>query len=280
MAQTLKDLTVMKQPDIDEKDYFHSLNNRLEDFLHYLDDLEWRNKILYQDLHLIITKWSIAEETQIQRSQVLNNLLKHLSGQTLRKTCTDVEIKIFDEQLHLVDRIQVIFCDAFNFYTNKQELLFNLINQLEYELHRIEIQLSVSDVELQSNMDEYQNELVKFYHYLSEWSQLTLDTQKLSNEIQSLKEYSNLRLGSNQEEINDWNRLVNRLTQESTNFYQNSLEKIKQLLQNDYEQMIKEQQTEIEIVWTTKLKKVEDKIHMHSLHYDHGSYSIFGRFFC
>ncbi|CAF1058178.1 unnamed protein product [Rotaria sordida] len=261
-TQIVNDLTAIKQQDADEKYCFHSLNDRLEDLLHYLDDLQLGNKNLYNNLNLLITNWGIVEETHAQSLHKLDNLLQHLSEQNRRKIIAYVETKIFDEQIQLTDRIQTIFLDVFNSYNDKHDILFDLINQLEDELHKIQLRLDISNDQIKSHEDDYQKELTRFRTYLSEWSQMALDKQNLLNEIQSLKEHFNLRLGYNQEEINEWKRLLNRLTQDSRNFYRDSLETIKQQLQIDYEQMLKEQQMDIEMELITKLKEIQDKIHM------------------
>ena len=49
-------------------------------------------------------------------------------------------------------------------------------------------------------------------------------------------------------------RLLNRILQESDEFYRDYLETIKQQLQIDYEQMIKEQQNDVELELKNKIK--------------------------
>ncbi len=129
-------------------------------------------------------------------------------------------------------------------------------------MHKIHLRLDVSHAQVKSHDDDYQKELAKFRSYLSEWSKIALDKQYLLNEIQSLREHYNLRLAYNQEEINEWKRLLNHVSQESRNFYQDYLETIKQQIQNDYEKMAKEQQMDVEIELKTRLQEIEDKINM------------------
>ncbi|CAF2796747.1 unnamed protein product [Rotaria sp. Silwood2] len=264
IAQIVNDVAAIKQQDVDEKCYFHSLNDRFEDLLHYLDSLELGNRNLGNNLNLLITNWGIAEESHAQFLHELNNLLHNLSEQNRCKIIAQIETKIFDEQIRLTDRIQAIFLNVLNSYNEKHDILFYLINQLENESHKNQLRLDISNDLIKSHEDDYQKELTRFRFYLSEWSQMALDKQNLLNEIQSLKEYYNLRLRYNQEEINEWKRLLNRLTQDSRNFYRDSLETIKQQLQIDYEQMLKEQHMDIEIELITKLKEIQDKIHMNS----------------
>jgi len=262
IAQIVNDVTAIKRQDEDEKLYFNSLNDRLEGLLHSLDDLELANKNLRDELHFLITSWGIGGENRLRFLQELDVLTQHLSEQYRRKIIAQVETKIFEEQTQLTDRITSIFLDVFNSYEDKNQILFDLINQLDDELHKIQIRLNISNAQIKSHDDDYQKELSKFRSYLSEWSQIAFDKQNLLNEIQSLKEYYNLRLAYNQEEVNEWKRLLNRISQESNNFYRDYLETIKQQIQIDYEQMVKEQQNDVEIELKTRLKEIQEKIHM------------------
>jgi len=260
ISEIVNDVAAIKRHDEDEKYYFNSLNDRLEEFLRSLDDLELANKNLRNELNLLITSWGIGGENRIRFLQELDVLIQQLSQQNLRKVIILVETRIFDELTRLIDRITSIFLDVFNSYEDKKQILFDLIKQLEDELHKIQIRLNISNIQIKSHDDDYQKELTKFRSYLSQWSQITLDKQNLLNEIQTLKEYYNLRLSYNQEEINEWKRLLNHISQESNNFYRNYLETIKQQIQIDYEQMIKEQQDDVEFELKTRLKQIEEKI--------------------
>jgi hypothetical protein len=262
IAKAVNDVASIKQQDENEKHFFHSLNDRLEDFLHHLDNLELANKKLCDELNFLITSWGIGGENRARFLQELDNLIRHLSEQNRHKTITQVETKIFDEQTQLTNRVTAVFLDVIRLYEDKKQILFDLINQLEDELHKIQLRLNISNTQVKSHDDDYQKELAKFRSYLSEWSQIALDKQHLLNEIQSLKEYSNLRLAYNQEEINEWKRLLNHISQESTNFYRDYLETIKQQIQIDYEQMVKDQQMDVEIQLKTRLKEIEEKIRM------------------
>jgi chromosome segregation ATPase len=262
ITQIVNDVAAIKRQDEDEKRYFNSLNDRLAELLRHLDDLELANKNLRDELNFLITSWGIGEENRARFLQELDVLIQHLSDQNLRKVLAQVETKIFEEQARFTDRITSIFFDVFNFYEDKNQISSDLIKQLENEFHRIQLRLNISQSQLQSHDDDYQKELTKFRTYLSEWSQIALDKQNLLNEIQTLREYYNLRLAYNQEEINEWKRLLNRISQESDYFYRDYLETIKQQIQIDYEQMVKEQQDDVEIELKTRLKEIQEKIQM------------------
>ncbi|CAF4278581.1 unnamed protein product [Rotaria socialis] len=262
IAQIVNDLTGVKQQDADEKLYFHSLNNRLEDLLDYLYDLKSENKNLNNDLKTLITNGSLVEENCGSLFQELDSMILYLSEENHRKIIEEVEIKSFDEQTKLTNRIQTSFLDIINSYNEKHKTLFYLINQLDHDLNEIHLGLGICNDQIKSYGDDYREESIRFSCYLSEWTQMALDRQTLLNEIQLLKEHYNLRLRYYQEEINEWNRLLNSLLQESRHFYQNSLETMQQQLQIDYEQMLKEQQMHVEIVLTRKFTSISNKIYM------------------
>jgi len=262
IAKVVADVAVIKQQDTDEKRCFHSLNDRLEEFLRNLDGLELANKKLCEELNLLITSWGIGGENLARFLHDLNHLTQHLSELHRRKVIAQAETKLLEEQTQLTDRVTAVFLNAAHLYEDKKQILFHLIHQLENELHKIRLRLDISHAQVKSNDDDYQKELTKFRSYLSEWSKIALDKQHLLNEIQSLREHYNLRLAYNQEEINEWKRLLNHVSQESRNFYQDYLETIKQQIQNDYEKMAKEQQMDVEIELKTRLQEIEEKIHM------------------
>jgi DNA repair exonuclease SbcCD ATPase subunit len=262
IAQVVNDVAAIKKQDEDEKRYFNSLNDRLEELLRSLDDLELANKKLRDELNFLITSWGIEGENRIRFLQELDILTQHLSEQNRRKVIAEAETKIFEELTRLTDRITSVFLDVFNSYEDKNQILFDFIKQLEDELYKIQIRLNISNNQVKSHDDDYQKELTKFRSYLSEWSKIALDKQNLLNEIQALKEHYNLRLAYNQEEINEWKRLLNRILQESDNFYRDYLETIIQQIQLDYEQLAKEQQNDVEIELKTRLKEIEEKINM------------------
>ena len=70
----LHNVAAIKRQDEDDKRYLHSLNDRLEDLVHSLDEFEITNRKLRDDLHQLITDWGIDGEN---RTQVLTeNLMK------------------------------------------------------------------------------------------------------------------------------------------------------------------------------------------------------------
>lgn len=256
------DVQARKQQDQDEKRYFNSLNDRLEELLRSLNEFDLINKKLRDELNYLITTWGIGGENRIRFLQELDILIGNLSEKNHHKAIDQAETKIFEEQARLTDRVTSIFLDVIHSYEDKNQILFDLIKQLEDELHKIQIRLNISYEQIKNHDDDYQKELAKFRSYLSEWTQIALQKQNLMNEIQTLKERYNLRLAYNQEEINEWKRLLNRMSQESDNFYRDYLETIKQQIQRDYEQMAKEQQQDVEIQLKTRLKEIQEKIEM------------------
>jgi chromosome segregation ATPase len=262
VEHVLNTVAVIKRQDEDERRYLHSLNDRLEELLRSLNDLEIANQKLRDDLQLLITSWGIDGENRGQFLHELDEIIRRLSEQNRRKIILQVEAKIFDEQTEVTERVSAVFIDVLNLYRDKSQIIFELTNELEEELRKIRLRLEISNAHVKSHDDDYQKELAKFRSYLSEWSQLALDKQYLLNEIQSLKERYNLRLAYNQEEIKEWQRLLNRISQESKSYYRDYLDTIKQQIQMDYEKMSKDQQMDIEIQLKSSLKQIQDKIHM------------------
>jgi len=262
VEHVLNNVAAIKRQDEDEKRYLHSLNDRLEELIRSLDELEIENQKLRDDLNFLITSWGIGGENRSRFLQELDEIIHRLSEQNRRKIILLAEAKIFDEQTQVIDRVSVVFIDIINLYRDKCQIISDLTTELEEELRKIRLRLDISYAQVKSHDDDYQNELAKFRSYLTEWSQLALDKQYLLNEIQSLKERYNLRLAYNQEEINEWQRLLNRISQESKNYYRDYLDTIKQQIQMDYEQMAKDQQLNIEIQLKSRLKEIQEKIQM------------------
>lgn len=260
--RVLHDFAAIKRQDENEKLYLNSLNNRLEELLHSLHGLELANKKLRDDLHTLISNWGLRAEDRVQFLKELDDLICRLGQQNRHKVICQAQARIFDEETQITDRFASVLVDVINAYRDKSQIIFDLINELEEEFRKIRLRLDMSNGQVKSHDDDYQNELAKFRSYLCEWAQLTLEKQNLLSEIQSLKERYNLRLAYNQEEINEWNRLLSRISQESKNYYRDYLGTLKQKLQIDYEQMAKEHQTEIEVQLKTKLKEIQEKIHM------------------
>lgn len=262
IGQIVNDIAAIKRQDEDEKRYFNSLNDRLAELLGNLNGLELANKGLRDELNLLIASWGTGGENHGRFLQELDVLTGHLSDCSRRRAVAQGETKIFEELTRLTDRLTSIFLNVFNLYEEKNQILFDLTKQREDELQKIQHRLNISDAQVKSHDDDYQKDLAKFRSYLSEWSKIALDKQNLLNEIQTLREHYNLRLAYNQEEINEWKRLLNHISQESDHYYRDYLETIKQQIRTDYEQMVKEQQDDVEIELKTRLKQIEEKVQM------------------
>ena len=262
VEHVLNTVATIKRQDEDEKRYLNSLNNRLEELLRSLNDLEIANKKLRDDLNFLITSWGFDGENRAQFLKELDDIIRRLSEQSRRKIILQAEGRIFDEQTEVTERVLTVFVDVLNLYRDKSQIIFDLTNELEEELHKIRLRLDISNAQVISYDENYKKELAKFRSYLSEWSKLALEKQYLLNEIQSLREHYNLRLAYNQEEIKEWQRLLNRISQESKNYYRDYLDTIKQQIQMDYEQMANDQQMNIEIQLKSRLKEIQEKIDM------------------
>ena len=259
IEQIINDVTKLKRKDDEEKHYFNSLNNRLEEFLVELGHLELANKQLRDELNLLITNWGIGGENRVEFLRELDRLIRQLSEENLRRVVAEGECKIFDELTRAIDRFTWIYLEISRLYEEKTEFRIELIKQLENQLEKIEQRLNQSHLQVQTHDEDYRKELVKYHSYLSEWSRISTEKQELLNEIQTLREYANLRSAFNEEELNEWKRLLTRTSQDSEQFYRNYLETIQQQIQIDYEQMAKEQQDEVEMELKRRLEKIQTK---------------------
>lgn len=262
IEQIINDVTTLKRKDDQEKQYFNSLNNRLEELLVNLNHLEFDNKRIRDEFNVLINNWGIGEDHRREFLGELDRFTRQLSDESLRRAIVEGETKIFDELTRFTDRLASIYSDIFHLYDDKKEFLIELIKQLEYQLDKIEQRLNQSHFQLENHDEDYRKELEKYHSYLLEWSRITTDKQELVNEIQTLREYANLRSAFNQEELNEWKRLLTRTSQDSEQFYRNYLETIQEQIQRDYEQMVKEQQDEVESELKRRLEKIQMKFSM------------------
>ena len=256
-AQILNDVTKFQRKDEEEKRCFHSLNDRLEALLDDLNNLELANKRLRDELNFLITTWGIGGENRLEFLRELDVLTRQLSETNLHRILAQGETKIFEELTRFIDRFTSIYAEISHLYGEKKDFLIDFFKQLEDQFEKIQQRLNKSQSQLQTHQEDYQKDLSKYRSYLSEWSQTALDKQKLLNEIQTLREYLNLRSAFHQEELNEWKRLFNRSSQDSEQYYRNYLETIRHQLQMDYEQMAKEQQEEVEMELKTRVKKIQ-----------------------
>ena len=260
VEQVLNNVAAIKRQDEDEKRYLNSLNNRLEELIRSLNNLEIANKKLRDDLNNLITSWGIDGENRARFLQELDDIIRRLTEQNRRKLILQVEGKIFDEQTEVTERVLAVFIDVFNLYRDKSQIIFDLTNELEDELHKIRLRLDISNAQVKSHDDDYQKELAKFRSYLAEWSKIALEKQYLLNEIQSLKEYINLRLAYNQEEINEWKRLLDQSKDDSILFYKEELTNAIRDIKRDYAKQAKKFQDELEYQIEGQLRMVENQL--------------------
>lgn len=257
IAQIINDVTNCQRKDQEEKRCFHSLNDRLEGLLVDLNNLELANKSLRDQLNILITTWGIGGENRAEFLRDLDVLTRQLSETNLRRIVAQGETKIFEELTRFIDRFTSIYTDISHLYHDKTDFLIDLLQQFEDQFEKIHQRLNKSQSQLDIHHEDYLKDLSKYRSYLSEWSQIALDKQKLLNEIQTLREYLNLRSAFHREELNEWKRLLNRSSQDSEQYYRNYLETIRQQIQIDYEQMAKEQQEDVEIELNTRVKKIQ-----------------------
>jgi chromosome segregation ATPase len=254
-------IATIKRTDVDEKRYLHSLNDRLENLLGYLNRLESTNKTLHMDVNELIRNWGI-ETDRNEYFNSLTDVTRRMSNENRRRVHALAETKLFSVQTELTDRVSSVLIDVLNYYREQMQMFDEWSQQLDDDYRQIQHRLTMSNNQVKSFDDDYRKELTRFRGYVAEWSQIALDKQHLLNEIQSLKEQYHLRLAYHQEELNEWKRLLTRASHESTNFYRDYLDTIKQQIQLDYQQMAKDQHTNMEHEYETRLKDVKEQFRL------------------
>ena len=252
-------LASLKRNDDDEKRYLKSLNDRLQNLLGSLSHLELINKKLRDEFNTIVIHWDLTEERR-RLMEELETTTQQLSVRHRQKVFAEAEAKVFNEQTLLTDRVTAVLIDVLHFYTDQIDIFQDLIHELEIEYQQIQKRLTWSSAQVQSVDDDYQKELSKFRSYLAEWSKLVLEKNILVNEIQSLRERFNFRLACNQEELNEWKRLLTRISHDSKNFYRDYLDTVKEQIRMDYQQMAKDQQKDLDLQLSTRLKEIEEQL--------------------
>jgi hypothetical protein len=145
-------------------------------------------------------------------------------------------------------------------YKRKQENLRNLIDRLQEELNRIIQRERASEEELVTTRDDLIKELNKFRERLQDWLRLVIDKQTLLDDIQSLRERINLINALNDEEINEWKRLLDQSKDDSISFYREELTNAIRDIKRDYSKQAKKFQDELEYQIEGQLRMVENQL--------------------
>ncbi|CAF4224832.1 unnamed protein product, partial [Adineta steineri] len=109
-----------------------------------------------------------------------------------------------------MNRTVALYGNIQDMYKSRQDNLRNLVDRLQDELNRIIQRERVSEEETSSTRDDLIKEFNKFRERLQDWLRLVIDKQTLLDDIQSLRERLNLVNALNEEEINEWKRLLDQ----------------------------------------------------------------------
>ena len=145
-------------------------------------------------------------------------------------------------------------------YKRKQENLRNFIDKLQEELNRILQNERLSDDEVNTTRNDLLKELEKFRQRLQDWLRIVIDKQTFIDDIQSLRERINLINALNEEEINEWKRLLEQSKDDSISFYKEELTNAIRDIKRDYAKQTKKFQDELEYQIEGQLRMVENQL--------------------
>ena len=160
---------------------------------------------------------------------------------------TDDFHRYVDEQnASICFRLASIFVDVEQIFRRHEENLRGQIDENQRKLNEIEEYRQQSDDELKSLGNDLNDELEKFRRRFDDWKICLVEKEFLNIEIQTLRERISLINALNNEEIDEWKRLLIRANDESQMFYRQQLTDAIQDVRRDFVQRTKIFQNEIE----------------------------------
>jgi hypothetical protein len=157
-------------------------------------------------------------------------------------------------------RAAALYSNIQDMYKRKQENLRILIDKLQDEFNRIAARERTSDEEVSTTRNDLLKELNKFRPRLQDWLRIIVDKQTLLDDIQSLRERLNLINALNEEEINEWKRLLDQSKDDSILFYREELTNAIRDIKRDYSKQAKKFQDELEYQMEGQLRMVENQL--------------------
>lgn len=249
------------QRDIKEKLELHQLNDRFSFFLVNIDQLKNCNEKLENDLRNEFLRWG-----KIQRDdETLEKIVEQIAEKSKEKTSSEVNVRTKDETVGQINRLSNVFQTINELEVRKRENLQSKVEQLSNELSRVENDEKLSENDLETVRNELNNETKKFSSRLDDWRKVLLDKQILIDEIQSMRERRNFLSALNEEEINEWKRLLEESTGGAIEFYREELSNAVRDLKRDYSKQIKFVQQQIEREIERDIDNIESQIEQTSI---------------
>lgn len=242
--------------DVREKDELRHLNDRFSHFLASIEQLKRVGEQLQAQLKDEFARWGILPRDETELKQIIDQLndrgIKHATDQ--------VHLRAAEQETAVLSRTAALYGNVQDMYKRKQENLPHLIDRLQEELNRILQRERASEEELVSTRDDLIKESNKFHERLQDWLRLVIDKQTLLDDIQSIRERINLINALNDEEINEWKRLLDQSKDDSISFYRDELTNAIRDIKRDYARQAKKFQEELEYQIEGQLRLVENQL--------------------
>jgi hypothetical protein len=242
--------------DVKEKEELRHLNDRFSHFLASIDQLKRINEQLQSQLKDEFSKWGILPRDENDLRQIMNQI----NDRAIKRTTDEVRSRAAEQETGIIHRSVALYGNIQDMYKRKQENLRHLVDRLQEELNRIIQRERASEEELTTTRDDLIKELNKFRERLQDWLRLVVDKQTLLDDIQSLRERINLINALNDEEINEWKRLLDQSKDDSFSFYREELTNAIRDIKRDYSKQAKKFQDELEYQIEGQLRMVENQL--------------------
>ena len=242
--------------DVKEKDELRHLNDRFSHFLSNIEQLKRINEQLQAQLKDEFSKWGILPRDENELQQIINQI----NDRAVRRATDEVRSRAAEQEAAILNRAAALYGNIQDMYKRKQENLRNLIDKLQEELTRLIQRERSSDEEVASTRDDLLKGLNKFRERLQDWLRIVVDKQTLLDDIQSLRERINLINALNDEEINEWKRLLEQTKDDSMSFYKDELTNAIRDIKRDYSKQTKKFQEDLEYQIEGQLRMVEDQL--------------------
>lgn len=242
--------------DVREKEELRVLNDRFTHFLANIDQLKKINEQLQAQLKDEFSKWGILPRDENE----LRQLITQINDRAVKRANDEVRARASEQESAILNRASALFGNVQEMYKRKQENLRNVIEKFQEELNRMIQRERASEEELSGTRTDFLKEMEKFRHRLQDWLRIVVDKQTLIDDIQSLRERINLINALNDEEINEWKRLLDQSKDDSMVFYKEELTNAIRDIKRDYAKQAKKFQDELEYQIEGQLKMVENQL--------------------
>ena len=242
--------------DVKEKEELRYLNDRFSHFLANIEQLKRINEQLQNQLKDEFSKWGILPRDENE----LRQIVQQINERAVRRATDEVRSRAAEQESAILNRAAALYGNIQDMYKRKQENLRSLIEKLQEELNRILQRERASDDEVNTTRDDLTKELKKFRERLQDWLKIVIEKQTLLDDIQSLRERINLINALNEEEINEWKRLLEQSKDDSMSFYKEELTNAIRDIKRDYSKQAKKFQDELEYQIEGQLRMVENQL--------------------